>query len=232
MNNTDPLKMAIEAIQQRLREEENYIPKHDDTQMDDFRSGLRNGLRVAVGIVSALTASAAAKGEQFCFCNDDISLQIVSGGASVHGLYGEITLKVGGEYVTYRKVQQETKLELSSEFLAYMNALMRSGDSAVKQAVHTILDWYQGVDVATPPQAEAQSKECQHENGSPDWDYYGCHDCGWVKPSGQIRGPNNGWFPSMDAVREYDKFKTYPGMNEVKPMSRWGEGQDGDGRKG
>jgi hypothetical protein len=75
-------------------------------------------------------------------------------------------------------------------------------------------------DVAAPPQAEAQSNECQHKNGTAHWDYYGCNDCGWIMPSGPNRGgPHNGWFPSLDAVREFDKFKTYPGMSEVKPMS-------------
>lgn len=40
---------------------------------------------------------------QFCFCGDEISLQIVSGGAAPEGLYGRVTLKVNGEYVDYVK---------------------------------------------------------------------------------------------------------------------------------
>lgn len=81
------------------------------------------------------------------------------------------------------------------------------------------------------PQAEAQSKECQHKNGTAHWDYYGCNDCGWIMPGGQFRGGlHHGWFPSMDAVREFDKFKTYPGMNEVKPISRWSKSDKQDGK--
>lgn len=40
-------------------------------------------------------------GEHFCYCDEEISLQTVSGGASKDGLYGRVTLKVGDEYVEY-----------------------------------------------------------------------------------------------------------------------------------
>jgi hypothetical protein len=60
---------------------------------------------------------------------------------------------------------------------------------------------------------------CDHKSGTPHYDFYSCNACGWLKPCGQHRyGQNNGWFPSMEAVKAYDKFKTYPGMGEVKPM--------------
>ena len=42
--------------------------------------------------------------EQFCYCNDEISLQTVAGGANKAGLYGEVTLKMeDGSYKTYVK---------------------------------------------------------------------------------------------------------------------------------
>lgn len=60
--------------------------------------------------------------------------------------------------------------------------------------------------------------ECEHMHGTvPHWDHSTCKKCGWVIPYGQHRGPNNGFFPSMDALLEFDKFKFYPGMNEIKP---------------
>ena len=40
-------------------------------------------------------------GEQFCYCGNEISLQMVSGGAAPEGLYGRVTLKVGDKYVDY-----------------------------------------------------------------------------------------------------------------------------------
>ncbi|BAW19184.1 hypothetical protein [Ralstonia phage RP31] len=44
-----------------------------------------------------------------CYCNDDISLQMVSGGAAPDGLYGEVTLKIGETYVEYvRKTEAIT----------------------------------------------------------------------------------------------------------------------------
>lgn len=61
-------------------------------------------------------------------------------------------------------------------------------------------------------------KECKHQSGKPRWDYWECNACGWIQPSGVVRGPNKGFFPSMDAVTEFDKFKYYPGMDEIKPL--------------
>lgn len=43
--------------------------------------------------------------EQFCYCNGSVSLQIVSGGAHPLGYLGEVTLKVGDEYVKYIRAQ-------------------------------------------------------------------------------------------------------------------------------
>jgi hypothetical protein len=59
---------------------------------------------------------------------------------------------------------------------------------------------------------------CKHD-GEKDvgWDEVTCLDCGWVKPSGPARGPNNGWFPSVKAVKDFDAYKFYPGINDTKP---------------
>lgn len=52
---------------------------------------------------AALTAALAAapKAESFCYCDDEISLQMVSGGGAPEGLFGRLTLKINGEYVSY-----------------------------------------------------------------------------------------------------------------------------------
>lgn len=42
--------------------------------------------------------------EQFCFCNHDISLQSVSGGAHHNSLYGSVWLRVGDQQVEYMRV--------------------------------------------------------------------------------------------------------------------------------
>jgi hypothetical protein len=48
--------------------------------------------------------------EDFCYCNKDISLQIVSGGAASAGLYGEITVRMSdGSYVTYVKKSNDNQ---------------------------------------------------------------------------------------------------------------------------
>ena len=56
-------------------------------------------------IKEALAQPEQALEEDFCFCNDGISLQIVSGGAAVGGLYYLVTLKIDGEYVDYVRAQ-------------------------------------------------------------------------------------------------------------------------------
>jgi hypothetical protein len=51
------------------------------------------------------TPPAAPKQEDFCFCHDGVSLQIVSGGAAPEGYLGKVTLLIDGKYVDYVKAQ-------------------------------------------------------------------------------------------------------------------------------
>lgn len=57
------------------------------------------------GQIPAVLAAQPAPAEDFCYCDDDISLQMVSGGAALEGLYGRVTLKINGQYVDYVKAQ-------------------------------------------------------------------------------------------------------------------------------
>lgn len=57
------------------------------------------------GQIAAVLAAQPAPAEDFCYCDDDISLQMVSGGAALEGLYGRVTLKINGQYVDYVKAQ-------------------------------------------------------------------------------------------------------------------------------
>jgi len=57
---------------------------------------------------------------------------------------------------------------------------------------------------------------CGHENGHADWDFWLCEDCRWLSPSGAQRGPfSRGFFPSLDAVKEFDKYGSFPGMYDL-----------------
>lgn len=67
---------------------------------------------------------------------------------------------------------------------------------------------------AAQPDSGRDAARCEHQNKDVGWEEVTCLDCGWVKPSDEIRGPHRGWFPSVDAVRAWDKYKTYPGMQE------------------
>lgn len=66
-------------------------------------------------IAAAMEAYAKSKlcaipDANFCYCGEEISLQMVSGGSAPEGLYGRVTLKVGDEYVSYvRAVDIEMK---------------------------------------------------------------------------------------------------------------------------
>lgn len=66
--------------------------------------------------------------EDFCFCGDHVSLQMVSGGAAKEGYLGRITLKVDGEYVEY--VKEERELDL----LAYVEQM--------REVIETLNDNY------------------------------------------------------------------------------------------
>lgn len=52
-------------------------------------------------VVQEHIPAAAVMAEQPCFCNGDISLQSVAGGAHPTGLYGTVWLRIGGQVVEY-----------------------------------------------------------------------------------------------------------------------------------
>ncbi|HEY0842428.1 hypothetical protein [Methylotenera sp.] len=64
-----------------------------------------------------------------------------------------------------------------------------------------------------------QAMKCQHDGEKiTGWDEVTCRKCGWIVPSGQSMGIHDGWFPSHDSHKEYKKYRTYTGMNEVYPI--------------
>jgi hypothetical protein len=66
-----------------------------------------NGAPGTFPLYAAPIADNAGVEQDFCYCNDEISLQIVSGGAAKEGLYGRVTLKIGDEYVEYMRAQPD-----------------------------------------------------------------------------------------------------------------------------
>jgi len=69
--------------------------------------------------------------EDFCFCNSDISLQIVSGGAAPEGLYGRVTLKVGEDYVDY----------IRSDVAKNQLAAAQAENLRLRDALVSLLSW-------------------------------------------------------------------------------------------
>ena len=69
--------------------------------------------------------------EDFCYCDHEISLQIVSGGAAPEGLYGRVTLQVKGEYVDYVPDSTLASLQAENERLRKVIVIK---DNAVEDA--------------------------------------------------------------------------------------------------
>jgi hypothetical protein len=72
-------------------------------QMCSDEEGTEHGRKVHA------VRQALPDGQQFCYCGDEISLQGVSGGAAPEGLYGSVTIKVGGEFVRYVRAPQQAQ---------------------------------------------------------------------------------------------------------------------------
>jgi hypothetical protein len=83
------LQMALDALDRAISDDRAYIRECKD----------------AAEAIRAHLAAQPAPAEDFCYCDDDISLQMVSGGAAPEGLYGRVTLKIGDAYVNYVKAQ-------------------------------------------------------------------------------------------------------------------------------
>ena len=83
------LQQALDALDRAISDDRAYIRECKD----------------AAEAIRAHLAAQPAPAEDFCYCDDDISLQMVSGGAALEGLYGRVTLKIGDAYVNYVKAQ-------------------------------------------------------------------------------------------------------------------------------
>jgi len=106
------LQQALDALDRAISDDRAYIRECKD----------------AAEAIRAHLAAQPAPAEDFCYCDDDISLQMVSGGAALEGLYGRVTLKINGQYVDYVKAQpapvpltdsELAKIAVEDEFLLY-----------------------------------------------------------------------------------------------------------------
>lgn len=107
--------------------------------------------------IAAIKEALAQPEEDFCYCDDSISLQIVSGGAAVGGLYYRVKLKIDGEYVNYVKEQPEQEPDLTdADHKSYQEG-HNAGVAHHKQAVgeRVLIGW--------TPQELRQIKGMAHE---------------------------------------------------------------------
>jgi hypothetical protein len=52
-------------------------------------------------VKSMLQSLTPNSGRQFCYCDDGVSLQMVSGGGAPEGYLGKVTLRIGDQYREY-----------------------------------------------------------------------------------------------------------------------------------
>ena len=118
--------------------------------------------------------------EQFCYCNDEISLQTVAGGANKAGLYGEVTLKMeDGSYKTYVKKDAfdyvaEAHLTASPHFhgekvpLAHFGEVLQHAIDALNalDRIKKALFYGRDLNVAV---VSGEGWLWQNCNGLPDW---------------------------------------------------------------
>jgi len=133
------LQQALDALDRAISDDRAYIRECKD----------------AAEAIRAHLAAQPAPAEDFCYCDDDISLQMVSGGAALEGLYGRVTLKINGQYVDYVKAQPApvplTDTETHAELwkLAVRKGLITVRSELIDPRNHgTRVSWMQGHDKA------------------------------------------------------------------------------------
>ena len=119
--------------------------------------------------------------EQFCYCNDEISLQTVAGGANKAGLYGEVTLKMeDGSYKTYVKKDAfdyvaEAHLTASPKFygelvpLAHFYAVLSQAIDALNELDRVKKCLFYGRELGPLAEGVETGEAYQNCNGLPDW---------------------------------------------------------------
>lgn len=138
----DQRDAALARLAEVQRANHEWHLNHDE--YDGYQESELWGINTASAGASPVEPSQ----EQFCYCNDSISLQSVSGGGSAEGLYGSVRLKVGGEFVRYVKqpsqagelLDHEQKAEIVSNWFSdedmQSRAMQMLGD--IEQAIAAI----------------------------------------------------------------------------------------------
>lgn len=94
-------------MSENLRDDVAHLPRITQMMTESLQflgrrldqiEAMRAGETAAANSVQAMPGQ-----EKFCYCNDQFSLQMVSGGGSEDGLFGRITCKVDGQYVDYKR---------------------------------------------------------------------------------------------------------------------------------
>jgi hypothetical protein len=107
--------------------------------------------------VTSDSPSPPSSEESFCFCNDEISLQMISGGASKEGYRGKVTLLLDdGVYIDYirkdlydsevaTKNSYRRELDLYTDFADRRVAELKAENEAVKKANLDCVDHFEAV---------------------------------------------------------------------------------------
>jgi len=86
---------TLRAIESELTNLQPHIPQACYPGREGF---IDVYVDVALEKLRTLIASMEAQPEQACYCNADVSLQMVSGGGAPEGYLGKVTLRIGDQY--------------------------------------------------------------------------------------------------------------------------------------
>jgi hypothetical protein len=111
-DNTDRelLELAAKALYETWHSQPEYKP-----WQDGGNSHKQDEARELVRLAAHKLKPPLPEQEDFCFCHDGVSLQIVSGGAAPEGYLGKVTLLIDGKYVDYVKAQPVQRKPLTDE---------------------------------------------------------------------------------------------------------------------
>ncbi len=77
-------------------------------------TGANKDIRAIAKATAEMLAADAPPDEDFCYCNKDVSLQIVSGGGAPEGYLGKVTLRIGDQYRDYYTHPAESAQQVAS----------------------------------------------------------------------------------------------------------------------
>lgn len=106
MTDNEKRAVIVKAVHELVEAEKLATCMEDHaTSVGQFANAIAAAARATETFNAACDAVFGVAGESFCYCNPDIRLDSVAGGANKAGLYGTVHLRIGNESVEYARVK-------------------------------------------------------------------------------------------------------------------------------